>query len=234
MRNYFFNLLFCFLFMIGGYAQNTLTPTEKKDGWTLLFDGKSTSGWHNFNSTQVGAAWKIDDGALHLDTSNGAKGGDLVTSNEYENFELYLEWKISPCGNSGLLFNVIEDPKYQQVWYTGPEMQVLDNTCHPDAKIHKHRAGDLYDLVACSTETVKPAGEWNQVRIISKNSSYEFWLNGTKVVSFTMHDAAWDEMISKSKFKDMPDFAKARKGHLALQDHGDKVWYRNLKIRSVK
>lgn len=226
-------ILGCVLAMMESLAQNTLTSQEKKDGWILLFDGKSTNGWHNFNSDQVGPGWKVDDGALHLDTSSG-KGGDLLTAEEYQDFELQFEWKISACGNSGLIFNVVEDKKYTEVWHTGPEMQVLDNSCHPDAKIHKHRAGDLYDLIPCSTETVKPAGEWNQVRMISKNASYEFWLNGTKVVTFTMHDAKWDELIRQSKFKDMPDFGKALKGHLALQDHGDKVWYRNIKIRKIK
>ena len=113
-------------------------------------------------------------------------------------------------------------------------MQVLDNTCHPDAKIIKHRAGDLYDLISCSKETVKPAGEWNQARIVSKNSNMEFWLNGTKVVAFTMHNQAWDEMVAKSKFSSMPAFGKAKKGHIALQDHGDGVRYRNIKIRELK
>jgi hypothetical protein len=113
-------------------------------------------------------------------------------------------------------------------------MQVLDNTCHPDAKIIKHRAGDLYDLISCSKETVKPAGEWNAVRIVSKNAKMEFWLNGTKVVEFTMHTPKWNEMVAKSKFASMPDFGKAVKGHIALQDHGDAVWFRNVKIRELK
>ena len=160
--------------------------------------------------------------------------GDIITDSEYENYEFTLEWKVSECANSGILFNVVEDAKYDAVYLTGPEMQVLDNSCHPDAKIHKHRAGDLYDLIPCAKETVKPAGEWNVVKIISKNSNYEFWLNGTKVVSFNMHDAAWDEMVKNSKFKTMPDFGKAKKGHIALQDHGDKVSFRNIKIRVLK
>ena len=117
---------------------------------------------------------------------------------------------------------------------TGPEMQVLDNSCHPDAKIIKHRAGDLYDLISSSKETVKPAGEWNHAVIRSDHGKMEFWLNGTKAVEFTMHDAKWDEMVAASKFKTMPDFGKASKGHIALQDHGDNVWFRNIKIRELK
>jgi hypothetical protein len=216
------------------FAQNKLTAAEEKAGWKLLFDGTTTKGWHVFNNKSDGAAWKVTDGELYLDSSVKEGRGDIITDSEYENYELTLEWKVSECANSGILFNVVEDAKYDAVYLTGPEMQVLDNSCHPDAKIHKHRAGDLYDLIPCAKETVKPAGEWNTIKIVSKNSHYEFWLNGTKVVSFTMHDAAWEEMVKNSKFKTMPDFGKAKKGHIALQDHGDKVSFRNIKIRVLK
>jgi len=212
---------------------NMLTKKEQTEGWTLLFDGKTTKGWRNYNAQSIGEAWKVEDGALVLDKSKGDKGGDIITEGQYENYELSLEWKIDSCGNSGVIYNVVEDKKYHSVWLTGPEMQVLDNTCHPDAKIHKHRAGDLYDLIPCSQETVKPAGQWNVARIVSKNGSYEFWLNGTKTVTFQMHTPEWDTMVKNSKFKDMPDFGKAKKGHIALQDHGDKVWFRNIKIKAL-
>lgn len=216
------------------HAQNKLTAAETKAGWKLLFDGTSTKGWKAFNGKSDGSAWKVADGALYLDASTKEGRGDLITAGEYGNYEFVYEWKIAPNGNSGLLFNVVEDPKYSAVYVTGPEMQVLDNNGHPDAKIHKHRAGDLYDLIPCSEETVKPVGEWNEARIISNKNNYEFWLNGKKVVTFTMHDAAWDEMVANSKFKTMPDFGKATKGHFALQDHGDQVWFRNLKIKELK
>jgi hypothetical protein len=215
-------------------AQNKLTAAETKAGWKLLFDGTSTKGWKVFNGKSDGTAWKVADGTLYLDASTKEGRGDLITAGEYENYEFSYDWKIAANGNSGLLFNVVEDPKYSAVYVTGPEMQVLDNNGHPDAKIHKHRAGDLYDLIACSEETVKPAGEWNEARIISNKGKYEFWLNGKKVVTFTMHDAAWDEMVAASKFKSMPDFGKAKKGHFALQDHGDQVWFRNIKIKELK
>ena len=211
----------------------TETSAESEDGWTSLFDGKSLAGWRNFKSKEVGPAWKAVDGTLMFDPSSGEKGGDLITDKEFENYEFVYEWKIDSCGNSGVIFNVVEDEKYDQVWETGPEMQVLDNACHPDAKIIKHRAGDLYDLISCSTETVRPAGEWNEARIISRNAAYEFHLNGTKVVSFTMHTPEWDQMVANSKFKDKKDFGKARRGHIALQDHGDRVWFRNIKIREL-
>lgn len=215
---------------------NTLTKKEQKDGWRLLFDGKTTTGWRNFNSNRIGSAWKVQDGALFLDNSVSQREerGDIITQDQFENFELTMDWKIDSCGNSGIIFNVVEDPKYRYVWLTGPEMQVLDNNCHPDAKIEKHRAGDLYDLIKSNKETVKPAGEWNTAKLISNKGKYEFWLNGNKAVEFTMHDAQWDQMVAASKFKTMPDFGKATRGHLALQDHGDKVWFKNIKIREIK
>jgi hypothetical protein len=217
-------------------AQNTLTKKEKAQGWKLLFDGKTTTGWRKFNSNTTPPAWKVVDGTLFFDNTavENAEKCDIITDAEYENYELLLEWKIDSCGNSGIMFNVIEDPKYTSIWQTGPEMQILDNSCHPDAKIEKHRAGDLYDLIKCSKETVNPAGQWNQVRILSNKAKYEFWLNGAKVVEFTMHTPAWEEMVKNSKFKAMPDFGKATKGHIALQDHNDKVWFRNIKIRELK
>lgn len=216
-------------------AQNTLTKKEEKEGWKLLFDGKTTAGWRNFNSDKIGAAWKVENGTLYLDNkAERAERGDIVTVNEYENFELMLDWKIDSCGNSGIMYNVVEDPKYRAPYLTGPEMQILDNDCHKDGKIEKHRSGDLYDLIECSKETVKPYGQWNQVKIVSNKAKYEFWMNGTKVVEFTMHTPEWDAMVAASKFKTMPDFGKATKGRICLQDHGDKVWFRNIKIKEIK
>lgn len=215
-------------------AQNTLTAKEKKAGWKLLFDGKTTSGWHTFNSSATGPGWKVADGALMLDSDVKEGRGDLITDGIYEHYEFVIDWKISPCGNSGIIFNVEEDPKHKATYMTGPEMQVLDNSCHPDAKIAKHRAGDLYDLIAVSKENVRPAGEWNSVKIVSDHGKMQFWLNGEKVVDFTMHDEAWNTMVAGSKFKDMPFFGKATKGRIALQDHGDRVWYKNIKIRELK
>ncbi|MEO6760381.1 MAG: DUF1080 domain-containing protein, partial [Saprospiraceae bacterium] len=184
-------------------------------------------------------SWIVEDNALHLDAKpdpNGGwqapNGGDILTADEYQDYELDLDWKIGACGNSGVIYNVIEDPaKYEYVWYTGPKMQVLDNTCHPDARIPKHRAGDLYDMIACKFETVKPAGEWNHVRLIQKNGKVEHWLNDHKVVSYDMNSPEWPKLIAASKFKDRPDFGKSRKGRIALQDHGNLVWFKNIKIR---
>ncbi|MBL0316714.1 MAG: DUF1080 domain-containing protein [Flavobacteriales bacterium] len=216
-----------------------LTPEEVKDGWVSLFDGQTTKGWHKYGGKPVGAAWKVEEGALHLDASQKDKwqirdGGDIVTDEEYDNYHLKLEWKIDTCGNSGIIFFIHEDTvKYQWPWMTGPEMQVLDNKCHPDSKIIKHRAGDLYDMITSTPETVKPALEWNLAEIKSLNGTLELYLNGTKIVSTTLWDDSWKKMIAGSKFKDMPDFGTYKKGKIGLQDHGNHVWFRNIKIKKL-
>lgn len=216
-----------------------MKATGSDTGWISLFDGTSTAGWHSYGKTTVGEAWKVADGALYLDTTQKEGwqikgGGDIVTNDEFENFDLKLEWKIAPNGNSGVIFYVHEDTsKYKYVWNTGPEMQVLDNNGHPDSKITKHRAGDLYDLISCSKETVKPAGEWNEAEIVSNNGKLDFFLNGTNVVSTSLWDSAWKQLLAGSKFKDMADFGTYKKGRIALQDHGNAVWYRNIKIKKL-
>lgn len=222
-------------------AMNTqtggLTEDEKKEGWQSLFDGTSTSGWHVYGKSGAGSSWKTADGVLYLDstkTDGKRDEGDLVTDKEYENFHLALDWKLAPGGNSGVIFLIKEDiGTYKRTYETGPEMQVLDNDGHNDGKIPKHRAGDLYDLVACSTETVKPTGEWNHAEIKMDKGKLDFYLNGTNVVSTTMWDDNWNKMIAGSKFKSMPGFAKFKKGKIALQDHGDPVWYKDIKIKEL-
>ena len=218
---------------------NSLSIEETNNGWQLLFDGKSTNGWHKYGNQTIGKAWKVADGNLYLDAASKkdwqtAEGGDIVTAEEFENFHLKLDWKISPNGNSGIIFFVHEDSaKFKNTYNTGPEMQVLDNNGHPDAKIIKHRAGDLYDLISVSKETVKPVGEWNTAEIKSDNGDLRFFLNGEQVVNTTMWNDAWRTMIAGSKFKSMPGFGTYKKGKIALQDHGDNVWYRNIKIRKL-
>ena len=212
-------------------SANTLSAKEKKEGWKLLFDGSSTKGWHTFNTTAAGEAWKVSNGYLHFDVDSKTGKGDLTTDDAYSNFDLKLEWKISANGNSGIIFYSQEGVQYQNSYLTGPEMQVLDNDGHPDGKIIKHRAGDLYDLIKSSKETPKPVGEWNQVEIISDNGNLSLFLNGEKIVSTTLWDDNWKQLIAGSKFKDMPDFGKFKSGKIVLQDHGDAVYFRNIKIK---
>jgi cytochrome c551/c552 len=224
---------------------NTLTEAEVAAGWQLLFDGESLGRWRNYGSHDSVEYWKADDGALAFKPGNlgmlnmiksalfGGGSGDLIYSAEkFENFELSLEWKISENGNSGI-FYYVADEEQKTPWLTGIEMQVLDNDGHPDGKIHTHRAGDLYDLVAADPETALPHGHWNKVRIRVENNLIEHWLNDVKVVSIQRFSPRWNELVANSKFNDMPDFGTAASGYIVLQDHGDPVWYRNIKIRKL-
>jgi hypothetical protein len=212
--------------------------TSQEKGWTALFDGKTLKGWHTYGKKTVHGSWKVADGAIFFNGSKkdaSEKGsGDLVTDKAYENFHFTCDWKISKNGNSGLIFWVQEDTlKYKQTYHTGPEMQVLDNEGHPDGKIHKHRAGNLYDLIAGTENVTRPVGEWNTVEIISNKGKLDFIVNGKTVLSTTYGDDNWKRMIAGSKFKQWPDFGTVFKGHFALQDHGDDVWYRNIKIKKL-
>jgi hypothetical protein len=218
---------------------NALTNEEKKEGWQLLFDGKTTKGWHKYGEKPVGSAWKVRDGYLYLDTTEKENwqiknGGDIVSDEEFENFHLKLEWKIAKNGNSGIIFYIHEEKtKYNWPWETGPEMQVLDNTGHPDAKIIRHRSGDLYDLISCTKETTKNYGEWNLAEVKCENGKLDLYLNNENVVSTTLWDDNWRKLVAASKFKNMPGFGTYKKGRIGLQDHGDEVCYRNIRIKKL-
>ena len=220
-------------------TDTTAMSTTTDTGWISLFDGSTLNGWHTYGKSAPGKAWSVDSGAIFLNASAKKDyqtdgGGDLVTSDEFENFDLKLDWKISKNGNSGIVFYVNEDTaKYKETWNTGLEMQVLDNDGHSDGKIPKHRAANLYDLIAASPENVKGPGEWNQAEIISNNGQLDLYLNGTKVVSTTLWDDNWKKMVANSKFKDMPDWGTFKKGHIALQDHGNDVWFKNIMIKKL-
>jgi hypothetical protein len=215
-------------------------PTETvQNGWVSLFDGKSLKGWHLYGNKTAPSVWKVVDGAITYDSSvkrlRGDKiSNDLVSDGSYGNFHFKYDWKISKNGNSGLIFWVQEDStKFKQTYHTGPEMQVLDNDGHPDGKINKHRAGNLYDLIAGTEGVVKPVGEWNQAEIISDHGKLVFILNGVTVLSTRFDDENWKQMIAGSKFKQWPAFGTVFNGHFALQDHGNDVWYRNIMVKSL-
>jgi hypothetical protein len=226
-----------FTLTILGCSNMKAKKYPEEAGWINMLS--SLDDWHTYNNPgKIGTAWILKDGVLQLDATNKKdwqvnNGGDIVYKTEFENFDLRLEWKISKGGNSGIMFNVHESKDYKYPWQTGPEMQVLDNDGHADAKINKHRAGDLYDLIASSSEPVKPAGEWNLVEIVSNKGKLDFFLNGENIISTTQWDESWYKMIAGSKFKDMPGFGKYKSGKIALQDHGDNVWFRNVMIRKL-
>lgn len=209
-----------------------------KGKWESLFDGSTTRGWNSYGKAYAGEAWKVVDGSLYLDANSkktkNTHGGDLISKEIYENFHLKLEWKVAANGNSGIFFWVQNDPEHQAtVWLTGPEMQVLDNDGHPDGKINKHRAGNLYDLIAGTENAVNTVGEWNKAEIIANKGKLQFVLNGITTLITSYGNNHWDSLIANSKFKDMPAFGKKFKGHIALQDHGDDVWFRNIMIKQL-
>lgn len=215
---------------------NTLSRSEARDGWQLLFDGKTKNGWHVYNNRTDGAAWKVENGLLFLDREakrKGAGGGDILANEEFSNFHLKLEWKVDTAGNSGIIFLVKEDQKYRYSFVTGPEMQIVDNERHADAKNNKHRAADLYDLLAAIPDAGKTANEWNLAEVIVNNGNLQLFFNGKMVVSTTLWDDNWKKMVANSKFKSMSDFAVFREGKIALQDHGDNVWFRNIRIKKL-
>jgi hypothetical protein len=204
---------------------NTLTDAEKSAGWRLLFDGQSTTGWRNYGKQTMSAGWKVEDGTL---TRTGA-GGDIITTDEFGNFDLTLEWKIEPGGNSGIFYRAAEDK--DEIYWNAPEVQVLDDANHPDGRTPLQSAGALYDLYQVPAGIVKPANEWNTVRLLATGPHVEHWLNGVKVVEYEIGSRDWDARIARSKFAPYKKFGRSAQGHIGLQDHGNIVAFRNIKIR---
>jgi len=219
---------------------NTLSKQEVKDGWKLLFNGKNTDGWHGYNKQGFPEkGWEVKDGTLHVFGSGKGEaggGGDIITNQQYGNFELALDWKVSEGGNSGIFYLVQEKPG-QPIWKSAPEMQILDNDKHPDAKLGvdgNRAAGSLYDLIPGNMEVVKPAGEWNEVKVLVYKGTVIHTVNGVNVLEYHLWTDDWNNMVLNSKFKDYEDFLNtAEKGYIGLQDHGDDVWFRNIKIREL-
>lgn len=215
-------------------ALASLSPAAAAPGpWKTLFDGKSTDAWRGYNRDAFPRdVWKVENGELK--TIVGAKNPvDIITKDKYGDFELELEWKIKPGGNSGVIYRVVELPKPSETWHSGPEMQVLDDAAHTDGLDPKTSAGALYALVAPTGKTLNPPGQWNKVRLVVKGTHVEHWLNGKKIVDADLASPEIKSLIAASKFKAYPGFAQAREGHVALQFHGDEVAYRNIRIRSL-
>ncbi len=218
-------------------APNSLTKKEKEEGWKLLFDGETSEGWRGYNKDSFPAGWEIVDGTIHCHESGrgeagGEKGGDIIYDEKFKNFELKLEWKISEGGNSGI-FYLAEEVEGQPIWQSAPEMQILDNTEHPDGRDSIHSAGALYDMIGVGKDKVKPVGEWNKVKLLVYDGLVEHWLNGEKVVEYHLWTPEWEEMVANSKFpKYNEDWVNvAEEGYIGLQDHGNAVWFRNIKIK---
>ena len=212
-------------------------------GWESLFDGKTLDGWHRFNRKGVKPIWTAKKGVLSFDPDLIPQGDyvhDLVTDKIFKNFQLSIEWNISEGGNRGIFWGVQEGENVNKPYSTGPEIQILDNERHPDAKANPkfHQAGALYDLVQPSKDVCKPAGEWNHVLLTIDHNKNQgsVVLNGTKIVEFPLRGEKWDELVANSKFNDKCEFdrfARLRSGKIGLQDHGNKVSFRNIKIRKL-
>lgn len=214
--------------------QNRLTDDEKRAGWALLFDGTSLSGWRGYKRADAsGTRWNVEDGMLTVNPADGkdTRGAlDLITTATYDTFELTFEWRVAAGGNSGVKYFVLEDRDAA----IGHEYQIIDDARHPDAKLGpKRQTSAFYDVLAASNRPLRPAGEFNQSRITVRGRSVEHWLNGTRVLQYELGSAAMQAAIDQSKFKGIERFGKLQKGHILLQDHGDRVWYRNLKIRKM-
>lgn len=205
--------------------------------WTVLFDGSSTDAWRSYNAEGFPSEyWHIEEGALVFRRPAEATGGqDIITKDTYQDFELEMEWSVSEGGNSGIFYFVLEQPT-QGIYWSGLEMQVLDNENHPDAQMGvdgNRKAGSLYDLIPAVPQNAKPFDEWNAVRIVSRGATVEHWMNGEKVLEFTRWTPEWFEMVRNSKFNGHPEFGAMQSGHIGLQDHGDVVKFRNIRVRRL-
>lgn len=217
-------------------GMNVITAAEKADGWTLLFDGATTKGWHGYNAQAIDA-WTIDDCSLKTVGVSGNYGSDkradLVTDRPYTNFELRLDWKASKAGNSGVMYGVVEDATYDAAWKTGPEYQLIDDVDFPTKLEPERTAGSNYSMHAPdpAAKVLKPVGEWNTTRLVVRGSHVEHWLNGKKVVEFERWSPAWNTLRDSGKWKSAPDYGKFKTGHIVIQDHGSQFWFRNVKLK---
>jgi len=217
-------------------AKVETTVAQADEGWTALFDGTSTAGWRGYGKDKFPEqGWIIEDGALKCIGSGqgeaGGKGGDIIYDKKFKDFRIKLEWKISEGGNSGIFY--LAEENENPIWQSSPEMQVLDNAKHLDAQLGKdgnRQAGSLYDLIPAKPQNAKPAGEWNEAEIMVYQGTVVHKMNGETVLEYHLGTPDWDTLIANSKFSPYPLFGKYREGYIGLQDHGNDVWFRNIKI----
>lgn len=212
-------------------GENQLTEGEKIDGWILLFDGVSKNGWRTFKGKE-NDSWEVTEGTLHCKPFDGnEKRADLLTETQYEDFELAFDWKISAQGNSGVIFRATEE--YEKPYFTGPEYQVLDDGGYPGEVKEQNFTAANYDMQAPVNKSMNPVGEWNSSKIVANGNHIEHWLNGMKVLEYEIGSDEWNAQREKSKWKDVEGYAVPTKGHIDLQDHGNEVWFRNIKIKEL-
>ena len=219
---------------------NQLTKKEKKEGWSLLFNGKNFDGWRQCNGTAMPTNWVVEDNAMKIFTApdkkpgQGSNGDVVYATKKYKNFELTVDWKAGKMANSGIFYDVREVPG-KPIYYAAPEVQILDNVDATDNKLANHLAGSLYDMLPCDPKTVHPTGQWNTIVIKVKDGVVTHTMNGVEVVKYTLWTPEWDALVAKSKFKTFPGFTEgiAKEGYIGLQDHGYTLWFRNIKIREL-
>ncbi|MFC2113287.1 DUF1080 domain-containing protein [Bacteroidota bacterium] len=211
---------------------NTLSKQEKSEGWSLLFDGKSMDQWRVYHRDSI-SGWVVEDGTLKAQGLGDEFSGDIITRDQFENFELSLEWKLSPGGNSGILYLVHEDPAYAGIAETGPEYQIIDDLGWFEPLEDWQLTAANYAMHIAKNKVLNPIGEWNTARIIKDGTKVEHWLNGIMVVDYELWTEDWKSRVASGKWKDYPGYGQFKKGHIALQDHGAAIWFRNIKIRQT-
>ncbi len=228
-------LLLCLAAVLSACGGLASAPSgDLEDGWTDLFDGATLEGWHGYASTSRPAGWSVEDGILTFTPVEGAS--DIVAPGTYDDFELEVEWSIGECGNSGVLYRGEESVDSAPIWRTALEMQLLDDACHPDAAYPSHRAGALYDLYTPTEVAVRPAGAWNTSRIVADGPTIEHWLNGRRIIEAEQGSPEWNARVAASKFRDgsdFPGYGTRRSGIIGLQNHGDPVRFRAVRIRTL-
>jgi hypothetical protein len=223
------------MFLFSGSAQedNTLTTAEKKDGWKLLFDGKTLNGWRMYQKKPADC-WGVKNGEIYCKESKADKSdlrADLITADEYDNYEFLVDWKIAPQGNSGIIYNVTEDKGAS--FESGPEYQLIDDEGYPGKLEDWQKTGANYAMYPTTSRPVKPIGEYNTSKIVVRGAHREHWLNGVKVVKYEAWTPDWNQRKATGKWKDTPNYDMSKKGFICLQDHGGGVWFKNIKIRKL-
>ncbi len=212
---------------------NTLTAKEKKHGWQLLFDGKTATGWHGYNLKVFPDCWKVDDGTLTMNSTGSQEDQDIITNSKYKDFALSLEYKLTKAANSGVIFQIAEDPKYKFPYETGPEFQVIDHE-NWNGKLEDWQTnGANYAMYPPMAKPYKPVGEWNQLFLYVKGNNVTQILNGVVVVKYVKYSDEWTKLRNSGKWADYPDWGKFDEGFISLQNHGTKVWYRNIKLKKI-
>jgi hypothetical protein len=212
---------------------NTVTIKEKQKGWQLLFNGKTTDGWHGYNMKIFPDCWKIDDGTFTMNSTGSHEDQDIITNSKYRDFALYLEYKLTKAANSGVIFQVAEDPKYKFPYETGPEFQVIDHENWPDKLEDWQINGANYAMYPPMAKPYKPLGEWNQLFLYVKGNDVTQILNGVVVVKYVKNSDEWKKLRNSGKWSAYPDWGKFDEGYISLQNHGTKVWYRNIKLKMI-